>query len=62
MTVWLGLLKAAVRDPNPVVVLENEIMYSSKFPVTPEVLSPDFTLPIGQAKIERPGNDNNLCV
>lgn len=50
-----GLLKAAVRDPNPVVVLENEIMYNVKFPMSPEAMSPDFILPIGKAKIERPG-------
>ena len=50
-----GLLKAAVRDPNPVVVLENEIMYGNKFPMSPEAMSPDFVLPIGKAKIERPG-------
>ena len=50
-----GLLKAAVRDPNPVVLLENEIMYGSKFPMSPEAMSADFVLPIGKAKIERPG-------
>lgn len=50
-----GLLKAAVRDPNPVVVLENEIMYNIKFPMSTEAMSPDFVLPIGKAKIERPG-------
>lgn len=50
-----GLLKAAVRDPNPVVVLENEIMYNIKFPMSPEAMSPDFILPIGKAKIERHG-------
>lgn len=50
-----GLLKAAVRDPNPVMVLENEIMYNIKFPMSPEAMSPDFILPIGKAKIERPG-------
>jgi len=49
-----GLLKAAIRDPNPVVVLENEIMYGQTFDV-PE--DPDFVLPIGKAKIERPGTD-----
>jgi len=49
-----GLLKAAIRDPNPVVVLENEIMYGQTFEV-PE--SDDFVLPIGKAKIERPGKD-----
>ena len=44
-----------MRDPNPVVLLENEIMYSAKFPMSREALSPDFVLPIGQAKIERAG-------
>ena len=50
-----GLLKAAVRDPNPVVVLENEVMYGVEFPMSPEALSPEFVLPIGKAKIEREG-------
>ncbi len=49
-----GLLKAAIRDPNPVVFLENEIMYGQSFDV-PE--DPDFILPIGKAKIERAGTD-----
>lgn len=52
-----GLLKAAIRDPNPVVFLENEILYGQSFPVTPEILSDDFVLPIGKAKIMRPGKD-----
>ncbi|VDN30870.1 unnamed protein product [Gongylonema pulchrum] len=52
-----GLLKAAIRDDNPVVVLEDEILYGHKFPVSSEVLSPDFVIPIGKAKIEVPGND-----
>ncbi len=47
-----GLLKAAIRDPNPIIFLENEIMYGQSFEV-PD--SPDFVLPIGRAKIERPG-------
>ena len=47
-----GLLKAAIRDPNPVIVLENELMYGQTFDV-PE--SDDFVLPIGRAKIERAG-------
>ena len=50
-----GLLKAAIRDPDPVVVLENELMYGTAFPVTDEVLSNDFVVPIGKAKIEREG-------
>jgi pyruvate dehydrogenase E1 component beta subunit len=49
-----GLLKAAIRDPNPVVFLENEILYGQSFPVPTES---DFVLPIGRAKIERPGKD-----
>ncbi|HTZ69100.1 MAG TPA: transketolase C-terminal domain-containing protein, partial [Acetobacteraceae bacterium] len=47
-----GLLRAAIRDPNPVIFLENEILYGHSFPC-PE--DPDFILPIGRAKIERPG-------
>jgi pyruvate dehydrogenase E1 component beta subunit len=49
-----GLLKAAIRDPNPVIFLENEILYGQQFDV-PE--DEDFVLPIGKAKIERPGKD-----
>jgi pyruvate dehydrogenase E1 component beta subunit len=47
-----GLLRAAIRDDNPVIFLENEILYGHHFEC-PE--NPDFILPIGQAKIERPG-------
>ncbi|TVQ41301.1 MAG: pyruvate dehydrogenase complex E1 component subunit beta, partial [Geminicoccaceae bacterium] len=49
-----GLLKAAIRDPNPVVFLENEILYGQSFDV-PKL--DDFVLPIGKAKIVRPGKD-----
>jgi pyruvate dehydrogenase E1 component beta subunit len=49
-----GLLKAAIRDPNPVIFLENEILYGQQFEV-PE--DPDFVLPIGKARIERTGKD-----
>ncbi|MDD9900276.1 MAG: pyruvate dehydrogenase complex E1 component subunit beta [Alphaproteobacteria bacterium] len=49
-----GLLKAAIRDPNPVVFLENEIMYGQSFEV-PD--TDDFVLPIGKAKVEREGSD-----
>ena len=49
-----GLLKSAIRSPNPVIFLENEILYGATFEV-PE--DPDFTVPIGKAKIERPGDD-----
>ena len=49
-----GLLKSAIRDPNPVIVLENEILYGRSFDV-PEI--EDFTVPIGKARIAREGND-----
>ena len=49
-----GLLKAAVRDPNPVVFLENEVLYGHSFEV-PAV--DDWVLPIGKARIVRPGRD-----
>ncbi len=52
-----GLLKAAIRDPNPVVFLENEILYGHSFEV-PKL--DDFVLPIGKAKIERTGKDVTL--
>lgn len=52
-----GLLKAAIRDPNPVVVLENEILYNSSFPLSPAAQKNDWVLPIGKAKIEREGTD-----
>ena len=47
-----GLLRAAIRDPNPVIVLENEILYGQTFDCPTD---PDFVLPIGKAKIERAG-------
>jgi pyruvate dehydrogenase E1 component beta subunit len=50
-----GLLKAAIRDPNPVVFLENELMYGVSFPVSDAVLKDDFLLPIGKAKVELQG-------
>ena len=49
-----GLLKAAIRDPNPIVFLENEVMYGQTFDVPTD---PDFVLPIGKAKVVRAGSD-----
>jgi pyruvate dehydrogenase E1 component beta subunit len=52
-----GLLKSAIRDPNPVIVLENEILYGQTFDVPDDK---DFTVSIGLAKIERAGDDVTL--
>ncbi|MCP9230240.1 pyruvate dehydrogenase complex E1 component subunit beta [Mesorhizobium sp. LMG 17147] len=49
-----GLLKAAIRDPNPVIFLENEILYGHSFDV-PKI--DDFVLPIGKARIHKSGKD-----
>ena len=49
-----GLLKAAIRDPNPVVFLEHELMYGTTFDV-PDM--DDFIIPIGKAKVRREGSD-----
>jgi pyruvate dehydrogenase E1 component beta subunit len=52
-----GLLKAAIRDPNPVVFLEHELLYGQSFPV-PD--GDDFVLPIGKAAVKREGTDVTL--
>lgn len=49
-----GLIKSAIRDPNPIICLENEIMYGQSFEVPDD---PDFTVPIGKARIMRAGED-----
>ncbi|HEV2650377.1 MAG TPA: pyruvate dehydrogenase complex E1 component subunit beta, partial [Rhizomicrobium sp.] len=59
-----GLLKAAIRDPNPVIFLENEIVYGRSFPV-PKL--DDFVLPIGKARVIKTGKDvtlvaHSICV
>ena len=50
-------LKAAIRDPNPIVFLENEILYGQQFEV-PKL--DDFVVPIGKARIARKGKDVTL--
>jgi pyruvate dehydrogenase E1 component beta subunit len=52
-----GLLKSAIRDPNPVIFLENEILYGQSFPVP---VDDDWTVPIGKAKVVRKGSDVTL--
>jgi pyruvate dehydrogenase E1 component beta subunit len=59
-----GLLKAAIRDPNPVIFLENEIVYGRSFPV-PKL--DDYVVPIGKARVLKRGNDvtivaHSICV
>eukprot|EP00095_Tigriopus_kingsejongensis_P010118 maker-scaffold75_size407189-snap-gene-0.11 protein:Tk10118 transcript:maker-scaffold75_size407189-snap-gene-0.11-mRNA-1 annotation:"pyruvate dehydrogenase e1 component subunit mitochondrial" len=52
-----GLLKSAIRDPDPVVFMENELLYGVSFEVDEKVMDKDFTVPIGKAKIQRAGKD-----
>jgi len=56
-----GLLKASIRDDNPVCFLENELMYGQTFTVADEVLSHDFLLPLGKAHVARTGTDVTIC-
>ena len=51
---YKGLLKAAIRDPNPIVFLENEILYGQSFEVP---VGEDILVPIGKAKVARAGKD-----
>jgi len=55
-----GLLKAAIRDPDPVVFLENELLYGVQYPMSDQALSKDFVLPIGKANVERQGKHVTL--
>ena len=52
-----GLLKSAIRNPNPVIFLENEILYGQTFDVPDD---PDWTVPIGEARVAREGSDVTL--
>uniref|UniRef100_A0A7S3FX07 Pyruvate dehydrogenase E1 component subunit beta n=1 Tax=Strombidium rassoulzadegani TaxID=1082188 RepID=A0A7S3FX07_9SPIT len=53
----LGLLRASIRDNDPVIFLENEMMYGVEFDVPQDQMDPNFVLPIGKAKVERQGVD-----
>lgn len=55
-----GLLKSAVRDPDPVVFLENELLYGIEFEMSDQAMSKDFLIPIGKAKIEKVGKHVTL--
>ena len=52
--------QAAIRDPDPVCILENELLYGQTFPIDSKVLDKDFTLPIGKARVQREGKDITL--
>lgn len=52
-----GLLKASIRDPDPVVFLENEMMYGVTMSAPDSIMDKDFVLPLNRAKIEREGTD-----
>ena len=52
-----GLMKSAVRDNNPVVILENELLYGTSFPLSDAAQDLNFLIPIGKAKIEKEGKD-----
>jgi len=55
-----GLLKAAVRDPDPCVFMENELLYGRTFDISDDVLDENFVVPIGKAKVQREGKDITL--
>lgn len=55
-----GLMKAAIRDQNPVVVLENELLYGTPFPLSDEAQDKDFVIPFGKAKVEKEGKDVSI--
>jgi len=55
-----GLMKAAIRDPDPVVFLENELLYGQEFALPKEALDENFTLPIGKAVVMKAGTDVTL--
>jgi len=55
-----GLMKSAIRDPDPIVYLENELLYGEEFPVSKKAKDKDFVVPIGKAKIERLGDDATI--
>ncbi|KFQ27589.1 hypothetical protein N331_06684, partial [Merops nubicus] len=55
-----GLLKASIRDDNPVVMLENELLYGVPFEMSEQAQSKDFIVPIGKAKVEKQGTHVTL--
>lgn len=57
---YRGCLKTAVRDPDPVVMLESELLYNTEFPVSDRAMDKDYQIPFGKAKVEKPGEHITL--
>lgn len=57
---YRGCLKTAVQDPDPVVVLENKVLYNVVFPVSDEVIHKNFIVSISKAQIEKLGQHITL--
>lgn len=55
-----GLLKSSIRDDNPVVFLEHELLYGESFPMTDEDLDENFLIPLGKSKVEVEGSDISI--
>ena len=53
-------MQAAIRDPDPVVFMENELLYGTSFDVSEEALDKEYVSPIGKARIQRSGRDITL--
>ena len=56
-----GMLKAAIRDPNPVVFLESEVMYNEQFEADEKIMDKDFLAPIGKLRVMKEGKDVTIC-
>ena len=60
ISIFSHCLQAAIRDPDPVVFLENELVYGTTFDISDDVLDENFVLPIGKAKVQKEGKDITL--
>lgn len=55
-----GLVRSAIRDDNPVCILENELMYGQSMKLSPEAMSSDYLIPFGKLKVEKEGTDVSI--
>ena len=60
ISIFSHCFQAAIRDPDPVVFLENELVYGTTFDISDDVLDENFVLPIGKAKVQKEGKDITL--